>query len=55
MTRARFNMLKKTFGNLAKSFVEEIHQEWTKEEKIKLKRPNIESGEPKTLIMARWQ
>ena len=42
--RARVKRLKEGFGNLTKSFVEEMHQEWVKEEKTKLNRPNIKSG-----------
>ena len=52
ITRAREKMLKESFRNLAKSFVEKIYQEWAKEEKTKLNGPNIESGQPKTLIVA---
>ena len=55
ITRMRAKRLKEGFGNLAKSFVEVRHQEWAKEEKIKLNGPNIESGQPKTLIMTQWQ
>ena len=44
ITRARAKMLKESFGNLAKSFVEEMHQEWAKKEKIKLNGPDMESG-----------
>ena len=47
ITRARARMLKESFGNLVKSFMEEMHQEWAKEEKTKLNRPNIESSSPK--------
>ena len=54
-TRAGAKMLKESFGNLAKSFVEEMHQEWAKKEKIKLNGPDMESGQPKTLIVAQWQ
>ena len=53
--RARTNMLKESFGNLAKSFMEEMYQEWAKEEKIKLNGPNMENKQPKTLILAQWQ
>ena len=55
ITRVRVKMLKESFGNLPKSFVEEMHQEWAKEEKTKLNGPNMESGQPKTLIVAQWQ
>ena len=55
ITRARAKMLEESFENLTKSFVEEKHQEWAKKEKTKLNRPNIESGQPKTLIVAQWQ
>ena len=44
ITRVRAKILKESFGNLAKSFVEEMHQEWAKEDKTKLNGPNIESG-----------
>ena len=44
ITRVRAKMLKESFGNLAKSFVEEMHQELVREEKTKLNGPNIESG-----------
>ena len=49
ITRVRAKMLKESFGNLAKSFMEEMHQEWAKEEKTKL------NGQPKTLIVEQWQ
>ena len=52
ITKARSKMLKESFRNIAKSFVEKMHQECAKEEKTKLNRPNIESGQPKTLIVA---
>ena len=47
ITKARAKRLKEGFENLAKSFVEEMHQECAKEEKMRLNRPNIESGSPK--------
>ena len=34
----------RSFGNLAKPFMEEMHQEWVKEDKTKLNGLNIESG-----------
>ena len=52
ITRVRVKRLKESFENLAKSFMEEMHQEWAKEDKTKLKGPNIESGQSKTLIVA---
>ena len=52
ITRTRAKRMKESFENLAKSFVEEIHQEQVKKEKRK---PNIESEQPKTLIMAQWK
>ena len=44
----------RNFGNLAKSFMEEMHQQWAKEDKTKLNGQNIESGRPKTQIVAQW-
>ena len=46
---------KKGLGNLAKLFVEKMHQEWAKRKKAKPNGPIIENKQPKTLFMAYWQ
>ena len=48
--KVRAKRLKEAFGNLAKSFIKEMHQKWVKKEKRKPNEPTIETSSPRAYL-----